>query len=340
MRAAVVNEPFNMSIRDVPLPVLGPHDVLLKAKASGICGSDVDAFEGKHFRTTYPRILGHEFCGIVEEVGAEVNEWTRGDRVCAETNIPCRICRICRQGLPHLCKDVKVIGFNMDGGYAEYVKVPAVNLIPLPDSVTFEMAALAQPMGVGYRAVKERSHVKKGDTVAIFGSGPVGLGALAVCKTLGARVIMIDLLENRLEAARKMGADKVVNPSEKDVVSEVAHFTEGDGADIVLEVVGGQQKQTIQQATQIVRRAGIVVVVGTFSGEIPVRLGDLRTGEIDIRGQRGQYGTYKACIDLVNSGQVDMSPMLSRTVSLEEAPYGLELMAHHAGEVVKVLIVQ
>jgi len=338
--AAVVLEPGKLEIREVPVPDLEENDVLIKVASCGVCGSDVHAYEGNHFRTTYPRIMGHEFSGYVEEVGTGVKDFKKGDRVCAETNIPCRQCKICKSGLPHLCKKVEVIGFNRDGGYAQYVRVPAENLIPVPEKLTMDQATLTQPLGVGYKAVVEHSSIGEGSTVAVLGAGPVGLGAVAAAAVCGGRVIAIDIFEHKLEVAKKMGAAEVINGREEDVIARVMNITGGDGVDAVIECAGGSQHVTIQQATQMIRPRGDVIVVGTFGkGGTPVRLADLRALELTIKGTRGQYKMYAPCLEMVASGKIDVNPMLTHTVDLEGALHGLELMAGKAGgQVIKVLL--
>lgn len=326
-------------MEEVPDPVPGPDDIIIKVVACGICGSDVHCFEGKHFMVTFPRVIGHEFSGIVTEVGKNVKSFKAGDRVCAETNIPCGKCHLCLSGHPRLCKDKLVLGFNADGGYAEYAKLPAVNAVRVPDNVTLEHAALAQPMGVCLHALRDRGDIKEGLTVAVFGAGPVGLGGVAVAKVYGCRVIAIDTDSHRLEVARKIGADETVNPAEEDVTARVMDLTGGRGADRVVEVVGGNQDVTLQQAVKVAGRTGIVLVVGTFaanSATIPVN--DVRAGEIDIRGSHGQYLTYGDCIDLVSSGKVNLMPMLTHEIGLDEAERGLHLMKTREENAVKVLL--
>lgn len=340
MLAAVVVEPGKLEIKELPVPEPGENEVLLKVASCGICGSDVHAFEGNHFRTTYPRIMGHEFSGYVEETGPGVKNFKKGDRVCAETNIPCWFCKICLSGLPHLCKSVQVIGFNRDGGYAQYVRVPAENLIQVPEILTMDQATLTQPLGVGYKAVLDHSDITGGVTVAVLGAGPVGLGAVASAAVRGGRVIAIDIFDHKLEVAKKMGAAEVINGREEDVIARVMSLTGGDGVDAVIECAGGSQHITIQQATQIVRPRGEVIVVGTFGKQgTLVRLADLRAGEITIKGTRGQYLKYAACLEMVSSGKIDVNPMLTHTVTLKDTLRGIDLMAGKTGEkVVKVLL--
>lgn len=324
---------------EIPTPVPGPDDIVIRVAVCGICGSDVHCFEGKHFMITFPRVIGHEFSGVVAEVGKNVKWLKPGDRVCAETNIPCGRCHLCLSGHPRLCKEKLVLGFNADGGYAEYARLPAVNAVRVPDHVTLEHAAVAQPMGVCLHALRDRGDIREGQTVAIFGAGPVGLGGVAIAGVYGCRSIAIDTDSYRLEVAKKIGAHEVINPSKEDVVGRVMEITGGKGADRVVEVVGGNQDITLQQAVKIAARTGIVIIVGTFAANratIPVN--DVRAGEIDIRGSHGQYMTYKDCIDLVSSGKVNLMPMMSHEIGLDEAGRGLHMMKTREDNAVKVLL--
>jgi L-iditol 2-dehydrogenase len=339
MKAAVVHRPYVISIEEIPIPVPGADDIVIRVAACGVCGSDVHCFEGQHFLATFPRVLGHEFSGVVAEVGKNVKSLKPGDRVCAETNIPCGRCRLCTSGHSRLCKDKLVLGFNADGGYAEYARLPAVNAVRVPDHVTLEHAAVAQPMGVCLHALRDRGDIREGLTVAVFGAGPVGLGGVAIAKVYGCRAISIDTDSNRLKVAGKLGADLTINPAEEDVVERVMEFTGGLGADRVVEVVGGNQDITLQQAVKITGRTGIVLIVGTFAvNRATVPVNDIRAGEIDIRGSHGQYMTYKDCIDLVSSGKVNLLPTLSHEIGLDEAERGLRMMKTREDNAVKVLL--
>jgi L-iditol 2-dehydrogenase len=339
MKAAVVLRPNVISIEEIPTPEPGPDDIVIRVHACGVCGSDVHCFEGHHFLATFPRVLGHEFSGVVADLGRNVTSLKPGDRVCAETNIPCGRCHLCTSGHSRLCKEKLVLGFNANGGYAEYARLPAVNAVRVPGHVTLEHAAVAQPMGVCLHALRDRGDIKEGLTVAVFGAGPVGLGGVAVAKVYGCRAIAIDTDPNRLAVAGKLGADLTVNPAEEDVVERVMEFTGGRGADRVVEAVGGNQDTTLQQAVKIAGRTGIVLIVGTFAANLAaIPINDVRAGEIDVRGSHGQYMTYGDCIDLVASGKVNLMPTLSHEIGLDEAERGLRMMKTREDNAVKVLL--
>jgi L-iditol 2-dehydrogenase len=339
MKAAVLSKPYKIGIKNVPIPQIGENEVLIKVEACGICGSDVHAYEGNHFMVTYPRVLGHEFAGIIVETGPKVKDLKAGDRVCAETNIPCGECYLCKNGNARLCKNKLVNGFNLDGGLAQYAKIPEQNAVLLPANVTTEDAALAQPIGVGYHAIMDRTQLKSGNYIAVFGAGAIGLGVMVVAKSVGAKVIMIDLLDHKLQVSLVMGADYIVCPGEEDLQQRVMEITNGVGVDYVFECVGGGQSTTIQQAVDIVKCSGSIVVVGTFAHkEMAVNINGIRAKEIDLKGSHGQYGTYEHCIDLVGNGKANVRPMYTHELRLKDIEVGIKMIKEHKDGIIKALI--
>lgn len=341
MRAVVMEEPKRLVVKDLPMPVAGPDEVVIKIHACGICGSDVHGYEGKHFQFTYPRVMGHEFGGTIYEVGSNVKNAKIGDRVCAETNQPCKTCYHCTHGMPGLCQNRVTNGFDVDGGLAEYVKIPAENIVPVPDDMDLDTAVLAQPFGVSFHALHDRVTVHPGDTVLVIGAGGVGIGAMAVAKCMGARVIISDLADFRLETAKLMGADVIVNSGKEDLVSKVKEITDGVGADIVLECVGGNQCKTLEQAVNAVRFRGVVVTMGTFaSSEVTMNPNLIRWHEIEFRGSQGQYGAYAPTLALIHSQKFDIKPMCTHVFKLEDAQKAFDLLRHPAPDdkVIKVLM--
>lgn len=341
MKAVVMERPFALVVKELPAPKAGAREVVIKVHACGICGSDVHGYEGKHFQFTYPRVMGHEFGGTVYEVGSEVANVRVGDRVCAETNQPCKTCYLCTHGMPGLCQNRVTNGFDVDGGLAEYVAIPAENVVPVPDDMDLDTAVLAQPFGVSYHALHDRVAVKPGDTVLVIGAGGVGIGAMVVAKCMGARVVISDLVDYRLETALKMGADYAVNSGREDLAAKVKEITDGVGADVVLECVGGSQCRTLEQAVNAVRFRGVVVTMGTFSGpEVTMNPNLIRWHEIDFRGSQGQYGAYAPTLELLHSKHFNIKPMCTHVFHLDEAQKAFDLLRHPGPEdkVIKVLM--
>lgn len=341
MKAAVMEQPFELAIKELPIPVPGPDEVLIQVAACGICGSDVHGYEGKHFQFTYPRVMGHEFGGVVVQVGSQVTQVRVGDRVCAETNQPCGQCYLCQHGMAGLCQNRKTNGFDIDGGLAEYVAIPAVNTVPVPDDMDLDTAVLTQPFGVSYHALHDRVNLRQNDLVVILGAGGVGLGAQVVAKCMGARTLVTDLSDYRLETARKMGADFTVNTGKEDLAAVVREITGGIGADLVLECVGGNQCKTLEQAVNIVKFRGTVITMGTFSSsEVIMNPNLIRWHEINFCGSQGQYGAYAPVLNLIYQHKPDLSLMHTHTFPLSRTQEAFDLLRHQRPEdhVIKILI--
>ena len=341
MKAVVMEKPFELRVKELPTPKAKPGQVVIKVHACGICGSDGHGYEGKHFQFTYPRVMGHEFGGFIHEIGDGVSGVRIGDRVCAETNQPCKRCYLCAHGMPGLCQNRVTNGFDVDGGLAEYVMIPAENIVPVPEDMDLDSAVLAQPFGVSYHALHDRAAVKPGDTVLVIGAGGVGIGAMMVAKCMGARVIISDIVDYRLQTALVMGADYAVNSAAEDLPQRVKELTDGVGADVVLECVGGSQCLTLRQAVHAVRFRGIVITMGTFAGpEVVMDPNLIRWHEIDFRGSQGQYGAYAPTLKLLHESRFDIKPMCTHVFRLDGAQEAFDLLRHPGPEdrVIKILM--
>jgi len=338
-RAAILYGPEDLRMETISIPSLGPEEVLVRVKSCALCGSDLHAYLGKHPRVVFPRVLGHEFAGIIDQKGERVQGWEVGQRVCCDIDLPCGQCDLCRQGRRNLCVRLRTQGFDSDGAYAELVKVPQQNLYALPEGVSFDQASLVQTLAVAYNGVKRRGEVKVQDKVLIFGCGPIGLCALTVAKASGARVFMVDTLEYRLEIARDMGADQTCNPENKDLIESALEWTGGKGVDKVIECVGGTQDVTLSQATQVVKRGGLIVVVGTYgNNRATLRMAEFKDRELELRGSRAYVDAFPDCIELVASGKLGLEKMITHRFALQEVEKGLKLMRDKAEKVIKVMI--
>jgi L-iditol 2-dehydrogenase len=339
--AAVLYGPEDMRIEQVDVPSIGPNDALIQMKACALCGSDLSGYLGKHGRVVYPRILGHEFSGVIAKLGQKVTGFSEGQRVCCDPDIRCGTCDLCRQGRGNLCVTLKTQGFDIDGAYSEYVKVHQDNLYPIPDNTSFEDTSLVQTLGVAYSAVKRRGEVLFNDYLLIIGCGPIGLSSLLFAKAAGAYVIITDTVGYRLEMAKELGADEVINAENADIVESVLRLTQGKGVDKVIEAVGGQQDVTLRQCTQAVKRGGLVVLVGTFAGnKATLRATEFKDRELEMRGSRAYIGWYAfpEIIQLIASGKINVSRMITHRLKLAEAEKGLKLMQDKQEKVMKVVI--
>ena len=246
-----VNEPLR--IEEVPVPEVREDEALVQIKAAGLCGSDVHiVFEGVTPTAFKPITLGHEPAGVVTATGSRVEGWEEGDRVCVVPGFWCGSCRNCVTGYPNVCLQRRIWGIQAEGALAEYLVVPARNLVRLPDSVPFTVGAIiTDAVATPFYALSERVALKAGETIAVFGAGGLGLHGVQIARLLGARMIMVvDTREDQLERARTMGADLTINPTETPPVEAILEATGGLGADVAAEFVGLQQ--TISQCVEAV----------------------------------------------------------------------------------------
>ena len=301
--------------RDVATPTIAPHEALVRVRNVGVCGTDVKIRAGRMGLGVIPLIMGHEIAGEVADVGAEVHGFAPGDRVVVNFYVTCGRCQFCRVGRDTLCHEVRQHGFSIDGGFAEYVKTPGVNLCKVPDHVSLEAACiLGDAVATSYHAITRRAQVKPGTTVALIGVGGVGLHALQMARLAGGRVIAVDVNETRLDVARSLGADAVVDARSGPFHETVRRLTGGQGADVVLEFVANQQ--TLPSSYQSVKRAGRLVFVGYTPGlPLPVMPHELVRSELEIVGSRANTKQeLQETMDLVAGGRI--KPIVDRVIPL------------------------
>ncbi|SHJ84176.1 L-iditol 2-dehydrogenase [Dethiosulfatibacter aminovorans DSM 17477] len=324
------------TLKDVPVPQIGPDDVLIKVKAVGICGSDMPIFAGIR-EVPIPMIPGHEFSGIIEEIGSNVNKFKVGDRVTPGLVINCGECIYCRQGHESLCENIVETGIHVDGAFAEYVKVPAKTVHILPDTMTFEQAASIDPIASAYRPVK-KANIGSEDTVLVFGPGPIGIYTVQCAKAEGAKRIIIAGVngdEERLELAKKLGADEAINISNTDLVQSIRDINEGQLPDIVFEASG--HPSSVQMCLDTVRANGQIVFIGIQHQSIDLEIAKIVRQEIKVEGSICYtWKDYKECIDLVSSGRVDTDNMVTHEFALKDIGKGIEVMKNR--EAVKVIL--
>jgi len=311
MRALFYPAFDRLEIADVPAATLRPDEVRLKVAACGICGSELETFKNRSPRRTPPLVMGHEFCGTIAETGAEVRDWAPGARVVSNSLVPCGRCVRCRRGDTHLCAERQIFGMHRPGAFAEYVNVPARCLIPWPERLPAEAAALAEPMANGLH-VARLTQDRPAATALVIGAGPIGLFCQQALQVLrGSRVIVADLSPERLAVARQLGAARVVNPREDDVVKVLRAETEGEGADLTVDAVGGAI--TKRAALEALRPGGASVWIGLHENTVAVDTYNITLPE------RVVFGTYAATIaelqqalDLMAAGRVDALSWVQR----------------------------
>lgn len=344
MKAAVLTGAQQISIQEKPIPGVAPGEALVKIELVGICGTDVHAYrDGMLFEPG--TIMGHEPVGTVTEVGEGVTRFREGDRVALFSVASCGQCAACKAGLELFCANAFewTMGHSpkFNGAFAEFVKVPFAEgmLIKLPDGLSFEDAAIAEPIGTGLRAIR-RSNFKPGDTVAVLGAGPIGLLLIQLLKISGARqIICSEVSPYRSEIANKVGADIVLNPIQEgdSLIDKMESLTGGLGPDIVFECSG--VPVAFQQAFQIVRPAGQIITVGVIEKDTPITPIDIILKEINIQGSLGcTKQELEMVIDLLAEGKFDTNVIISDTIPLVDIEEKGFRRLLSSPEVIKVLV--
>jgi len=316
-----------LRIKDIPIPSVEDDQILVKVAACGVCHTDLHYIE--HGVPTFkkpPIILGHEASGIIEAVGGEVTGWSQGQRVLIPAVLTCGHCAFCRMGRENICANMTMLGNHIDGAYAEYVAVPAKDLLELPDSIPLEEASIiADAISTPYHAVKNRARVQPGDTVVVFGCGGVGMNAVQLAAAAGGYVIAVDVNERKLEWAREFGAARTINASKVERVSKEIKKMTGGGADIALEVIGNPR--TIEEALECVRVGGRLCVVGYTPEAISVVAGKIMFKELEVVGSLGcRPLDYKPLIRMVEQGRIDIKRQVTHRFPLDELDKAFAVM--------------
>lgn len=340
MKAMVLEEPKKFVYQDVPVPTISSEEVLIKVKYCGICGSDWGSYQGKYADEVacLPLITGHEFWGVIEEVGKDVTSVKPGDRVAVDICLPCGTCYYCRRGEPLLCGSFAQIGIHVNGAYAEYVKAPARNCYILPDEIDDYAAAFIEPLTACINASR-KMNCELGASVAVIGAGLGTIHALLAKLRGAAPVIVIDSQQKRLETAKAMSADHVIDITKTpDAVAEVMSLTNGVGVDYVIEAVG--KSQTYEQAFKMIRRGGKLEAFGICSDDDLAKLPPAAfvLQEKKIGGSCAGIGhDWEVAIALLQYKRVDPHPLISMIVPLRELEQSLNELQQNK-DLVKVLV--
>lgn len=323
MEAVVFQGKDRVSLEEVEVPELKDRDGLIKVEYAGICGTDMSIVSGRHSRAKAPLILGHELSGTVVKVKGE-GEIKEGNRVVVKPLIFCRKCYACNNGFSHVCQNLKLIGIDVDGAFAEYVRVPLETVYKIPDNIPLELAALIEPLAVSYHAVRI-SDFQTGDTVAIIGGGPIGMLIGLMVKAGGAsKVLVSEVGEYRLKLAENLGFI-TINAKKFDPVSGVLRLTSNVGADIVFEVAG--TAESAMQMVDMVRIKGEIILVATHTEPHQVGLLQATFKEITLRGSRVYTSLdYEKVIELLSLGKINIQPLISHEFNLDDSMKALELM--------------
>jgi len=311
----------NVELRDMPEPTPGPDEVKIEDKAAGICGSDLHIYHGDiKLLIRPPVIMGHEFSGVVTEVGSSVSEWKPGDRVTSETSAQvCGECIPCRTGNYNVCAEKRLIGYWFNGAFAKYCVVPSRLVHRLPDSVSFNSGALSEPLACCVNAVVEKTVILPGDFVVVTGPGPIGLLSLQLVKAKGGFAVLVGtgVDTKRLEIGRELGADVTVNIDEEDPMKVVSGLTDGAGADVFIECSGSPS--AVRSGFQLVRRGGQYTQIGLTGRRFELDFDNVAYKEITVRGSLGQSWRYwKRGLKMLSEGQVKTEPLISDILPVQQ----------------------
>lgn len=341
MKALVYTGPYTFEYTDVPDPVMGDEDVLVRVKACGICGSDVQGHTGQTGRRLPPLIMGHEAAGIVEQTGANVTGFTPGDRICFDSTVYCNRCPACKQGLVNRCVKRQVLGvsvpeFKRHGAFAAFVAVPHWICAKLPENMSFVQASLLEPASIGTHA-SNRPPIANTDTVVVIGAGTIGLFILQGAKLRGAgTTVACDINDFRLDLARQVGVDVCINSAQHDLRQETLKLTDGRGADVAWEAVGFAE--TFRQAVSITRTGGTVVAVGNLQKQTEFNLQELVSRELTFTGSYASAGEFRQCIDLIGCGKINVEPLISDVVPLKDGAGAFERLLMGEENLLKIVL--
>lgn len=334
MKAAVLNAPRDLHIEQRASPNVGPDDVLLKVHTCGVCGTDTHIFHGE-FLVKFPVVPGHELSGVVEEVGENVTHVRPGDHVTVDPNIVCGVCRFCRVGKINLCENLTAVGVNRDGGFAGYCRAPGKQVYKLPDAISLEAGAFAEPLACCLHGL-DRARFEPGMSVLILGGGSIGQQMLQLVKTGGARqVVVSEPQQNRRELAQACGADHVLDPTQGDAVEAMRDVTDG-GADLVIECVG--RPETVERAASAALRGGTILLFGVADAHATAKIHpyEVFIRELNLVGSFINPFTHSRAIEALAAGRFDPSKIISHRFPVEG--FGEALEMSRSRDAVKVVV--
>jgi L-iditol 2-dehydrogenase len=321
MKALVLKEYKKFSFEEVPDPQVQPQEVLVAVKACGICGSDVHGMDGSTGRRRPPIIMGHEASGVIADAGKKVSGWKAGDRVTFDSTIYCGECDYCREGMINLCDRRRVLGvscedYRQNGAFAEFVAVPPRILYRLPEGLSFEHAAMVEPFAIALHAIR-LSPQALNDNVVVVGAGMIGLALVQGLRHTGCgKLIVLDVTDERLSMAKKLGATHTINSGVENAVQLIQELTSGRGADVSFEAVG--MTVTVDLALRCLRKGGEVTLVGNVAPKVEFPLQVAVTRELAIHGSCASRGEYPACLDMLARGDLKAEPLISATAPLKQ----------------------
>ena len=345
MKAALIREYGKISLEEVPFPALLPGNLLIKVRYASICGSDQHIFKGEfHPRTQLPLIPGHEFAGIVEAVGEGVQGFSPGEKVTVDPILWCGKCAACQVGHYPACSSLRLIGIDLDGGFGEYVSVPAHTVFKVPEHISDEYAALVEILSIGFHA-SARGGIKPWDDLLIVGAGKVGQAILHAAKTITkGKIFLVDVLDERLALAATAFPDLfLINTTQTDPVSFIREHTNGRGVDVAFEAVGHDVKvpgrlNPVRTCIQSIKGGGTVCVLGLGDHPTELLMKELIWKEARIISSRVSHGEFARAIDALDRQIIHPDNMITGILPIKDAQRGFELLDAEPGKHLKILL--
>jgi len=340
MKALVYHGPRDLRYEEVETPKPKKGEVLVKVRSVSICGSDLSGYKGGSAMRVAPLVMGHEFSGEIAQLGEGVSGLKVGERVGVVTNLYCGTCQDCKDGLQNVCDNRYIIGTTMkagsyNGAMADYVIAPAVKIMPLPDSVSFDECALVEPLSISLRATKHAGNLK-GKNVAVFGAGPIGLMGVMCLKSFGAkRIVAIDIVEKRLKMALQCGATDIIN-SNDDVLGITRKLTKGVGLDVVFDAAG--VPATINTGIEIVRNGGTLLMVGMASPKMEIEYKHAVVKELRLQSSYMYTSEMREGLQMIIDGKLDVAQMITSRYPMSEGPRIFEELASGKTSDIKVIL--
>lgn len=336
MKAIKVIKPFEVEIVEVEKPKIEKStDVIVKITSGGICGSDMQIYNGTNSLATYPRIIGHEFGGIVVEVGEKVTSVKIGDKVAVDPVVSCGECYACKIGRHNVCSTLEVMGVHRDGGFSEFVKADEKNIHKFHTDFDESLLSLVEPYTIGMQ-INNRLQTTSKDKILIMGAGPIGIAALQVAKSRDAKVIITDIVKERLNKAKDMGADETVLVTEEDLKERLGKFTDGEGIPVIIDTVC--TPSSFEESVQLACPAGRIVVIGLKNQPSNITMADITKKELTIVGSRLNCNCFDQVIEQFEKGKLNPEKLMTKAYNYKDIIEALTMIKEHPQDVLKVVL--
>lgn len=336
MKAVQIVSPQDLRVIDVEKPSIdSKNNVLVRMTAAGICGSDVGIYHGTNAAATYPRIIGHEMVGVVAETGEGAGALKPGDRVIVNQVTSCGHCYPCSKGRGNVCDNLKVRGVHIDGGYQEFIAVPAEDCYLLPDSISDQDAVMIEPTTIAIQSCT-RAGLEKEDMLLIYGSGALGSSLLRIARTICDHIIVADIMDDKLADAKAAGANYIVNSKTENFYEKVREYTNGRGPTVSIDAacVGN----SLMQLLEVTGNAGRVITMGFSTASVEVNQFLITSKELDVRGSRLQNKMFGKAIAMIQDGTLDLTGSVSHTFPLEQAQEAFDFVDSRDPSIRKIVL--